>query len=82
MNHNITEWDTGADRTFGDSRVSKLALEAANQIDELMQGRHFEIGPVQKFAELITDSFTLDSGREAQSFVDSGTVALFSPSCG
>ncbi len=72
-----SEWTCGPDSGFSDTRVSRLALEAANQIDELIKGRSFNVRPILEFAELINTSFALNSENGAKNFVDSGAVALF-----
>jgi hypothetical protein len=72
-----SDWTCGTDAGLSDARVSKVALEAANQIDELIKGRNFDIAPVLELAELIKTSFAIDSETEGKKFVDSGAVALF-----
>jgi hypothetical protein len=77
MNFEITHWNGIVDRP-ADLRLSRTALEAANQIDELISNRKFDPRPVNELAKMISESFSLEEGGiGSNSFIDSGTVAVF-----
>ena len=61
-----------------DANVPLLAIEAANEIDELIEGRQTTLDSVVRLAEVLKQSFRLDQPGVRQSFVDSGSVAVLS----
>ncbi len=68
-----------AELSSTDANIPLLAIEAANELDELVEGRHSSLESVARLAEILKRSFRLDqAGGRHQSFVDSGTVAVFS----
>lgn len=60
------------------ANIPLLAIEAANELDELIEGRTTELESVNRLAEVLRQSFRPDPSGERQSFVDSGTIAVFS----
>lgn len=67
-----------ADLASFDSNVPLLAIEAANEIDELVVGRNVPLNAVRQLTEVLQHSFPSDSGNGQNYFVDSGSVAVFS----
>jgi hypothetical protein len=61
-----------------DANVPLLSIEAANEIDELIAGRQTTLVSVVRLAEVLKQSFRLDQFDARHSFVDSGSVAVFS----
>jgi hypothetical protein len=61
-----------------DANVPLLAIEAANELDELIEGRTTTLESVARLVEVLKQSFRLDASEARRSFVDSGTVAVFS----
>jgi len=61
-----------------DANVPLLAIEAANEIDELIEGRETTLDSVDRLAEVLKQSFRLNQPNERHSFIDSGSVAVFS----
>jgi hypothetical protein len=62
-----------------DANIPLLAIEAANELDEIIEGRSTTTESVHRLADLLKKSFRLQSASGAvDSFVDSGTVAVFS----
>jgi len=61
-----------------DANVPLLSIEAANELDELIEGRATTLESVARLAEVLKQSFQLDPSEARRSFVDSGTVAVFS----
>jgi hypothetical protein len=61
-----------------DANVPLLAIEAANELDELIEGRAATLSSVVRLVEVLRKSFRLDPSGGRQTFVDSGTVAVFS----
>lgn len=66
-----------------DANVPLLAIEAANEIDELIEGRPAELQSVARLAEVLKQSFPLGGAGGGTKgggtdFVDSGTVTVFS----
>jgi hypothetical protein len=60
------------------ANVPLLAIEAASEIDELIEGRKTRLDSVTRLAEVLKLSFRLDEPGERQNFIDSGSVAVFS----
>lgn len=63
--------------TSFDSNVPLLAIEAANELDELIVGRGGSLDAVERLKALVQRSFPTHP-ENAKSFLDSGTVAVFS----
>jgi hypothetical protein len=62
-----------------EANVPLLAIEAANELDELIEGRITDLNSVKGLAEILRRSFKLGQPiGQKQGFVDSGTVAVFS----
>jgi hypothetical protein len=62
-----------------DVNIPLLAVEAANELDELIEGRTTTLESVSRLADVVKQSFRLGQSFEPrQNFVDSGTVAVFS----
>jgi len=62
-----------------DANIPLLAIEAANELDEIIEGRPSTLESVARLADVLKQSFQLDQAFEPrQNFVDSGTVAVFS----
>jgi hypothetical protein len=67
------------DLSSTEANIPLLAIEAANELDEFTEGRATSFDYVKRLAEILKKSFRLDQKSEhRQSFVDSGTVAVFS----
>jgi hypothetical protein len=62
-----------------EANIPRLAIEAANELDELVEGRPTGLDAVKRLAVVLKRSFQIDqSGEKREAFVDSGTVAVFS----
>lgn len=61
-----------------DANIPLLAIQAANELDELVQGRKTEFQAVKRLAEVMKQSFPIESPSGGTAFVDSGTVAVLS----
>lgn len=61
-----------------DANVPLLAIEAANEIDELLEGRKTTLVSIARLAEVLKQSFQLDQPDARHGFVDSASVAVFS----
>ena len=61
-----------------DANIPLLAIQAANELDELVEGRKTEFQAVQRLTEVLKQSFPIQSPVGTAGFVDSGTVAVFS----
>jgi hypothetical protein len=65
--------------TSADANIPLLAIEAANDLDELIEGRQASPNAVRRLAQILRQSFRLDvPGGTRQCFVESGAVAVFS----
>ncbi len=63
--------------TGENANLPLLAIEAANELDELIEGRKTSLDSVEQLAGTLKTSFRLDSNGPGRSFVDSGAVAVF-----
>jgi hypothetical protein len=62
-----------------DANIPLLAIQAANELDEIIEGRATPLDSVRRLADVLKKSFRLPPTTGAVNcFVDSGTVAVFS----
>lgn len=60
------------------ANIPLVAAQAANELDELIEGRASSFNAVKGLADILKKSFRLDAAFERQSsFIDSGSVAVF-----
>ena len=60
-----------------DLNIPLLALEAANELDDLIYKRETPLQAVERLTEILRHSFSIGA-TGPETFVDSGTVAVFS----
>lgn len=61
-----------------EAKVPLLAIEAANELDELIEGRQAKLESVTRLADVLKQSFPFEVCGTSPAFIDSGTVAVFS----
>jgi hypothetical protein len=60
-----------------DANMPLLAIRAAREIDELIEGRETTLDSVALLAEVLKRSFRLDQPDAMQNLIDSGRAAVF-----
>src|SRR5947207_11033819 len=61
------------------AEIPLLAIQAADELDELVHGRVASLEAVKALSEILKNSFRLNADSDSRkSFIDSGNVAVFS----